>query len=75
MPREQQEQMRSLIRAAWELDAKDGMMRLRKLAEWLREAYPDAAGSLLGRNGGMFHDQSLESSSLLASLPGDDELD
>lgn len=47
LPREQQEQTRSLIRAAWKLDAKDGMMRLRKLAEWLREDYPDAAGSLL----------------------------
>jgi len=47
LPREQQAQTRSLIRAAWKLDAKDGMTRLRKLAEWLREDYPDAAGSLL----------------------------
>ena len=47
LPREQQAQTRSLIRAAWKLDAKDGMARLRKLAEWLREDYPDAAGSLL----------------------------
>jgi transposase-like protein len=47
LPREQQEQTRSLIRAAWKLETKDGMARLRKLAEWLREDYPDAAGSLL----------------------------
>lgn len=47
LPREQQAQTRSLIRAAWKLDAKEGMARLRKLAEWLREDYPDAAGSLL----------------------------
>lgn len=47
LPREQHEQTRSLIRAAWKLDAKEGMARLRKLAEWLREDYPDAAGSLL----------------------------
>jgi len=47
LPREQQGQTRSLIRAAWKLDAKEGMARLRKLAEWLREDYPDAAGSLL----------------------------
>jgi putative transposase len=47
LPREQQEQTRSLIRAAWKLDAKDGMARLRKLAEWLRQDYPDAAASLL----------------------------
>lgn len=47
LPREPQGQTRSLIRAAWKLDAKEGMARLRKLAEWLREDYPDAAGSLL----------------------------
>lgn len=47
LPREQQAQTRSLIRAAWKLDATEGMARLRKLAEWLREDYPDAAGSLL----------------------------
>jgi putative transposase len=47
LPRDQQEQTRSLIRAAWKLDAKDGMARLRKLAEWLRQDYPDAAASLL----------------------------
>jgi putative transposase len=35
LPRDQQEQTRSLMRAAWKLDAKDGMARLRKLAEWL----------------------------------------
>jgi len=47
LPREQQAQTRSLIRAAWKLDAKEGMARLRMLAEWLREDYPDAASSLL----------------------------
>ena len=47
LPREQQEQTRSLMRAAWKLDAKEGMARLRKLAEWLRPDYPDAASSLL----------------------------
>ena len=47
LPREQQEQTRSLLRAAWKLDVKEGLARLRKLAEWLREDYPDAAGSLI----------------------------
>ena len=47
LPREQQEQTRSLMRAAWKLEAKEGMARLRKLSEWLREDYPDAAASLL----------------------------
>ena len=47
LPRDQQAQTRSLMRAAWKLEAKEGMARLRKLAEWLRQEYPDAAGSLL----------------------------
>ena len=47
LPREQQEQTRSLMRAAWKLEAKEGMARLRKLSEWLRGDYPDAAASLL----------------------------
>jgi len=47
LPRDQQEQTRSLIRAAWKLEAKDGMARLRKLADWLHQDYPDAAASLL----------------------------
>jgi putative transposase len=47
LPKDQQEQMRSAIRAAWKLNAKEGMARLRKLAEWLQRDYPDAAASLL----------------------------
>lgn len=34
LPQEQQPQVRSLIRAAWKLGAKDEMARLRTLAEW-----------------------------------------
>ena len=47
LPRDQQEQTRWLMRAAWKLGAQEGMARLRKLAEWLRQDYPDAAASLL----------------------------
>jgi len=38
--------MRSAIRAAWEMNAKEGMARLRKLAEWRQRDHPDAAASL-----------------------------
>jgi putative transposase len=47
LPKDQQDQMRSAIRAAWKMNAKEGMARLRKLAEWLQRDYPDAAVSLL----------------------------
>src|SRR5208283_226721 len=36
-----------VLRAAWKLDAKAGMARIRKLAEWLDRDYPSAATSLL----------------------------
>ncbi len=35
------------VRAAWRLDARGGMARLRKLAEWLERDYPSAAASLI----------------------------
>jgi transposase-like protein len=46
LPEAEQAQARSLIRAAWKLDAKSGMARLEKLAQWLEREYPDAADSL-----------------------------
>jgi transposase-like protein len=47
LPKEQREQVKSVLRAAWKLDAKAGMARIRKLAEWLDRDYPSAAASLL----------------------------
>lgn len=47
LPKEQQQQTGALIKAAWKLDAKAGMAKLRKMAEWLEHEYPDAAASLL----------------------------
>jgi putative transposase len=46
LPEAEQAQARSLMRAAWKLDARSGMARLEKLAQWLEREYPDAAGSL-----------------------------
>jgi hypothetical protein len=39
-------QTKSLLREAWKLDAKAGMAKLEKLAEWLEREHPDAADSL-----------------------------
>ena len=47
LPEEQKNQVKSLMRAAWKMEAKAGMVRIRKLAEWLEREYPTAAASLL----------------------------
>jgi transposase-like protein len=47
LPREQQAQTASLMRAAWKLNQKDGMAKIRQIAGWLEHDYPDAAGALL----------------------------
>jgi putative transposase len=46
LPKDQQGQARSLLRAAWKLDAKGGMAKLEKFAQWLEREHPDAADSL-----------------------------
>jgi len=47
LPRQQQAQTASLMRAAWRLNAKEGMGKFRQIAGWLERDYPDAARSLL----------------------------
>ena len=47
LPKDQKDQVKSAMRAAWRLDAKGGMTRLKKLAEWLERDYPSAAASLI----------------------------
>ena len=47
LPKDQRDQAKSVLRAAWKLDAKAGMARIRRLAEWLDRDYPSAATSLL----------------------------
>ena len=46
LPKDQQEQTKSLMRAAWRLEAKEGIGKLEKLAKWLEKEHPDAADSL-----------------------------
>lgn len=47
LPDELKDQVKSVMKAAWKLDAKEGMMRLKKQARWLETEYPSASGSLL----------------------------
>jgi len=47
LPDERKRDVQSAMRAAFKLDADDGIAKLKKLAEWLRREYPSAADSLL----------------------------
>jgi transposase-like protein len=47
LPRDQQSQTASLMRAAWKLGEQEGMAKFRQIAGWLEQSYPDAAASLL----------------------------
>src|ERR1035437_9867673 len=40
LPEDQKDQVKSLMRAAWKMEAKAGVTRIRKLAEWLEREYP-----------------------------------
>ena len=46
LPKDQHPQATAAIRAAWKLDAKDGMQKLEQLARWLERDHPSAAASL-----------------------------
>jgi putative transposase len=46
LPEEQKDQAKAAMRAAYKLEAKQGMARLRKLADWLEQEQPAAASSL-----------------------------
>lgn len=46
LPKEMQGQVGAVLRAAWKLDPKEGMARLRTQIEWLERSYPKAAASL-----------------------------
>lgn len=46
LPDEQKDQVKAAMRASYKLEAKEGMARLRKLADWLEQECPAAANSL-----------------------------
>jgi hypothetical protein len=68
LPQEQNGQAKSAMRAAWKLNAKGGLVRMKKPAEWIERDYPAAAARLC---------EALEEAaacpSFLASLPGQHE--
>jgi putative transposase len=47
LPRQQQAQTASLMRAAWKMNQKDGMAKFRQIAGWLERDYRDAGAALL----------------------------
>ncbi len=46
LPGHLKEQVKATMKAAWKLEAKEGITRLRKQAEWLEGVHPGAAASL-----------------------------
>ena len=46
LPEEQKDQVKAAMRASYKREAKEGMARLRKLADWLEQEAPAAAHSL-----------------------------
>lgn len=46
LPKAQQEQARSTLRAAWKLEAEAGIRKLEQYASWLERDWPSAAASL-----------------------------
>jgi hypothetical protein len=46
LPSDQKSAVRSVLRAAWRLDAQTGRAKVKKLAEWLEREYPSAADGL-----------------------------
>src|SRR5713101_9311313 len=46
LPEEQNDQVKAALRASYRVEAKEGMARLRKLADWLEQEHPAAAASL-----------------------------
>src|ERR1700694_3866190 len=73
LPREQQAQTASLMRAAWKMNQKDGMAKFRQIASWLEHDYPEAAAALLEGLEECFHHQSARYSTLPASLSGNQQ--
>ena len=46
LPNAQHDQARATLRAAWKLEAKEGMRKLDQYASWLQRDWPDAAASV-----------------------------
>lgn len=47
LPKDQHDQARATLKAAWKLSDKEGLAKLRQYAEWLQRDWPSAAASVL----------------------------
>ena len=75
LPEEQKEQVKAAMRSSYRLEAKEGMARLRKLADWLEQEQPAAAASLREGLEECFTINRLGSPVFAAPLPGHHESD
>ena len=73
LPKEQHEQARSTLRAAWKLDADEGIRKLEQYASWLEREWPSAAASLREGLSEMFTVNRLGLPKPLRRWPDDDE--
>ena len=73
LPKDRQQDVRSAMKAAFQLPADRGITKLKKLAQWLEHEYPSAATSLLEGLDEMFTINRLDLPGDAASLSGDDE--
>lgn len=73
LPKEQHDQVRAAMRAAWKLDAREGEQKLKQLARWLERDHPSAAASLREGLAEMVHDQPTRSACPAQEVPGHDE--
>jgi hypothetical protein len=73
LTREQQAQVKSMMRAAYKLPAEEGMARMEMTAQWIERDYPEAARSLRERTGGDLDGESANVPPSPAPLPGDDQ--
>jgi putative transposase len=74
LPEELKEQVKAVLRAAFRLPPKEGMVRIEKQAEWL-ERVSQCGGELAGRFGGDVHRESFGLVAKSCSLPGLDQRD
>ena len=74
LPEAQKNQVKAAMRAAYKLEAKEGMARLRKLADWLEQECHAAANSLREGLEECFTINRLGIPALPASLPGHHQL-
>jgi hypothetical protein len=70
LPEAQHDQAKATLKAAFKLDAKDGMAQLEKYATWLERDWPGAANSLREGRDGMFMINRLGLPSELGRCPG-----